>query len=252
MDPKALEGLGIAGAEVQVYLALLKLGQSPLNKVVRETSLQKSTVYNSATRLQEKGLVSNVIRDSRRYFEAVEPERLIEFLHERKKRVDECEEELKELMSRIKKSADPSKPAVEAHVFVGLEGFKTMRRDVLKNSGGELLMLGAIGKEWKLMPAFYKNWNKSRLVKGIHVRILYKKSLEKVRKEANKMDMIGKFDARILPEELESPAVINVYGDRVANIVWRNDYPICFLMINRETANAYRKYFEYLWKRAKD
>ena len=67
-----------------------------------------------------------------------------------------------------------------------------------------------------------------------------------------KIKTMGKyFETRFLPDELESPAVINIFGDRVVNVLWKNDEPICFLLINKEIADSYRKYFDYLWKQAK-
>ena len=246
MDLKSLESLGITGAEMQVYLALLKLGSSPLSKVVRETGFQKSTVYNSAARLQEKGLISNVIKGPTRYFEATEPEHLMEFVREKKNELEKCEDELGDIVSKIDKGASQS---ADAHVFAGQEGFKTMRRDVLKNSSGELLILGGVGKEYKIMPSFFKNWNKSRLLKGIKVRVLYKKSLERTKPEIKK-SYIRDYDIRFLPEEFEGPVVINIYGDRVANYVWKAGSPTCFLMINEDNADAYRRYFNFLWKLA--
>jgi len=249
MDLKALERLGITGAEMQVYLALLKLGSSPLSKVVRETGFQKSTVYNSAARLQEKGLVSNVIKDSRKYFEATEPERLMEFIQERKKELDECEEELESTVSKIVKAYGKAKPEAEAHVLAGIEGFKTMRRDVLKNAKGEHLLIGSISREGDVMPKFFKNWNKSRQLKGIRMRVLHKE-IARGTKLADKKFMGEYFEGRFLSKEFENPVVINIYGDRVVTVIWEGNYPLCFMLINKGASDAYRKYFNYLWVRA--
>lgn len=244
-----MEKIGLSNAEIEVYLTLLKLGSAPSNRVVRETDFRKSTVYDSIARLQEKGLVSFVIKDSKKYFEATEPERLIEFIHDKKRELDTYEKEVGEFVKKIEESFPTIKPVAEAQVLVGPEGFKTLRRDVLRNADNEIMLMGAVGKEYKVMPAFFKNWNKSRLMKGIKQRILSKESMREGRGEAEKA-LEKNFEIRFLPEELDSPAVINVYGDRVANIVWKEDYPICFLMINKETADSYRKYFNYLWKQS--
>ena len=250
MDTSVLEKIGLSDAEIDVYLTLLKLGPNPSSRIVRETDFRKSTVYESLGRLQEKGLVSHVTKDSKKYFQASEADRLLEFVEDRKRELEGYEEEIKELIPRIEKSTGKGKPNPEAHVFVGIEGFKTMRRDILKNAKGELLLIGAIGKEYLIAPKFFKNWNRARCIKELNQRVLYKKSYEQ---EWVKKPWITEelFELRFLPEELESPAVINIYGDIVANVVWSDDYPICFLMVNKELADAYRKYFEYLWALAK-
>jgi sugar-specific transcriptional regulator TrmB len=92
MDTNILEKIGLSKAEIQVYLTLLKLGPAPSNRIVRETDLRKSTVYDSIRRLQEKGLVSYVIKDAKKYFEATKPDRLVEFVRDKKRELDEYED----------------------------------------------------------------------------------------------------------------------------------------------------------------
>ena len=55
-------------------------------------------------------------------------------------------------------------------------------------------------------------------------------------------------EKRFLPAHISNPAVINIYGDRVVNVLWKGNYPICFVMANKDIADAYRKYFDMLWK----
>lgn len=250
MDVSVLEKMGLSKAEVKVYLTLLSLGPSPSNKIVRETDLRKSTVYDSIRRLQEKGLVSYVIKDSKKYFEATEPSRLVEFVHDKKRELDEYEEGIKDLVSSIEKSYGPPRPEAEAHILSGVEGFKTMNRDIIKHADGELLLLGAIIRVFKVMPAFFESWNNTRIRDGIRLRILLKRSVEDNRKLL-KRNLVGNFEARVLPKEIENPAVINIYGDRTVNVLWKGDYPLCFMMINKEMAEAYKQYFNYLWGKSR-
>jgi sugar-specific transcriptional regulator TrmB len=250
MDLGALERIGLSRAEVKVYTTLLGLGSAPSARIVQETALRKSTVYDSIRRLQEKGLVSSVIKDSRKYFEATGPDRLLEFLNDKRSVLDEHEKEVRELIPKLKEIFPESKPRAEAHILVGVEGYKTMRRDVLRNAVKELLLLGAVAKEHEAVPKFYVNWNTSRILKGIRTRVLAKES---TRKRALVIKGIAGegYDVRFLPEEFESPALINIYGDRVVDVLWKGSEPLCFMLINKDIADAYRQYFNYLWKIAR-
>jgi len=87
-------------------------------------------------------------------------------------------------------------------------------------------------------------------MKRIKIRILHKESARE-KAMAKKEDMGRYFRTRFLTEELESPAVINIYANRVVNVLWKQKTPICFLLINNDIADSYRKYFEYLWKSAR-
>ena len=247
MNLEILEKIGLSKAEIKVYLALLQLGSTPSGRIVKETEFRKSTVYESISRLQEKGLVSYVIKDGIKHFEATNPERITDFIQEKKRKLNEVENEANKLIQQLKKGFDTLKPHAEAHVLVGIEGFKTMRRDVLRNAKGEHLLIGAISREDEVMPGFFEEWNKQRKKKKIHLRILHKESAKE--KKMVKTKFMGRyFETRFLPKQLESPAVINIYGDRVVNVLWKKDYPICFLLINKEISDSYRKYFDYLWK----
>jgi len=182
-----------------------------------------------------------------KHFEATEPERIIDFIKENKRKLDETEKQAKNLVQELKKGSDILKPQAEAQILEGIEGFKTMRRDVLRNSDGEHLLIGAISREEEVIPGFFKDWNKQRQKKKIKLKILHKISAKE--KAMTKKEIMGKyFETKFLPEEIESPAVINIYGDRVANVLWKNNNPLCFLLINKDIADSYRKYFDYLWK----
>ena len=250
VETKTLEKIGLSKAEIKVYLALLELGSVPSGSIVKETELIKSTVYDVIRKLQEKGLVSYIIKEGIKHFEAANPDRIVDFIHEQKRKLNETENEAKSLIEQLKKGFDTIKPQAEAHVFVGVEGFKTMRRDALRNSKGEILLIGAISREDEVIPGFFEEWNKERQKKKIWLKILYKESARK--KIISKNQYMGKyFKIKFLPEDLESPAVINIYGDRVVNVLWKGKYPLCFLLINKEISDSYRKYFDYLWKMAK-
>lgn len=250
MDTEILEKIGMSKAEIKVYLALLGLGSVPSGKIVQQTNFRKSTVYESIKRLQDKGLVLYIIKNGTKHFEASDPERIIDFIEEEKRNLGETQDQAQKLISHLKKGFDMIKPHAEAHVLEGIGGFKTIRRDILRNSKGEHLLIGAISREDEVMPGFFKDWNKKRQKKKIKIRILHKESAR--RKAMAKRKFMGNlFETKFLPEELESPAVINIYGDRVVNVLWKKKYPLCFLLINKEIANSYRKYFNYLWKIAK-
>jgi len=247
MELEVLEQIGLSKAEIKVYLALLQLGSVPSGNIAKETDLRRSTVYDSIKRLQSKGLVSYIIKNGMKHFEATEPDRIIDFIKENKRKLDETEKQAENLVKELKKESDILKPKAEAQILEGIEGFKTMRRDILRNSDGEHLLIGAISREDEVIPGFFKEWNKQRQKKKIKLKILHKMSAKE--KIMSKKDFMGKyFDTKFLPEEIENPAVINIYGDRVVNVLWKKNQPLCFLLINKEIADSYRKYFDYLWK----
>jgi len=223
----------------------------PGGKIVKETDLRKSTVYETIGRLQEKGLVSYVIKKGKKHFEASHPDKILDFIQEQKNSLEKKESEANKLVDELKQGHDILKPHAEAHVFEGVEGFKAVRRDVLRNSKGEVLLIGSISREDEVIPGYFEEWNKERIKNKISLKLLHKESARKKALSRKKL-MQKNFEMRFLPKEIESPAVINIYGDRVVNVLWKGKSPLCFMLINKEIADSYRKYFSFLWKSSKN
>ena len=82
---KVDEAVGLTKGEREVYLALAALGPSTANPVIKKTGMQKSAVYFCLDRLVSKGLISYIIRNNRRVFEAAPTDKLAEYIENRKK-----------------------------------------------------------------------------------------------------------------------------------------------------------------------
>ena len=80
-----LSTLGLTETESLVYTALLNEGLSPASKIIRRLQLHRATVYDVLERLAEKGVVSSIIKDGKRYYEASHPEKFIDLIEEEKK-----------------------------------------------------------------------------------------------------------------------------------------------------------------------
>jgi hypothetical protein len=54
---------------------------------------------------------------------------------------------------------------------------------------------------------------------------------------------------RILPGKLKSPVSTVVYGNKVAQVIWSK--PKAIVIVDKETADSHRTYFEYIWDKTK-
>jgi sugar-specific transcriptional regulator TrmB len=243
MDTKILEEIGLAPSEIAVYTAMLKTGSVKVGVLIKEVALHRSRVYEAINRLIEKGLVSYVIKNNIKFFQASEPERLLSYIEEQKEKLTSKEEIIKKILPELRKQTSLM-PQAEAHVLYGKEGFKTMRKDVLKQKQ-PLYLIGAIGKEDKL-EYFFQNFDKLRVKSKIKMKVLY--DYEVKGKAISRLELM---ETKFLSKEYSTPVVINIYGDRVVNVLWQGEVPICFMIINKDIADSYRKWFEMMWKLAK-
>ena len=73
--------------------------------------------------------------------------------------------------------------------------------------------------------------------------------VEELRKNRKEVD-VAESHHRYLPNISESPAVTNIYGDKIAIIIW-TDEPEGIIIENAAAAKAYKSYFDFMWEKSK-
>ncbi|OLS26810.1 MAG: hypothetical protein HeimC3_07020 [Candidatus Heimdallarchaeota archaeon LC_3] len=116
--------LGLSSGESKVYLSLLSLGLSTSGIIARNVLVSSSKIYEILDRLALKGLVSVIHKNNIKYFQAVEPERLNDYIHDLKKELDEKQEIVENIIPTLKNLSTIS-PSIRAEVFFGVKGVKS-------------------------------------------------------------------------------------------------------------------------------
>jgi sugar-specific transcriptional regulator TrmB len=89
MDIEILEDIGLSKREINVYVALIELGESNAGPLKHKTHLQNSVIHWCLNNLTSKGLVNYVKKGNRKYYQATDPENLIKFLNEKRRRLQD-------------------------------------------------------------------------------------------------------------------------------------------------------------------
>jgi sugar-specific transcriptional regulator TrmB len=240
-----LKNVGLTSNEASVYMSLLKTGSSLASNIAKKCNLHRTHVYDCIEKLIKKGLVSFVIRENRKYFQATDPERLLEFLEQKK-------EDVRGILPELKQIKEERAEEVEAEIFKGKEGWKTVMEDMIKCKGKEILMLGGSGKGFKVAPYFMPNLNLRIKKAKIKFRSIYRDTGD-ARKAAEGEKKLNR-EPRILPKDMKNVMQIFVYGETVAMIPMTPDVekePVTFVIKNKETAQGFKEYFEWMWKLSK-
>ncbi len=231
MEPKEiLQKLGLTDNEARVYLALLELGPSLAGQISRKTGVHRRNIYDITERLIEKGLIGYIVKNNRRLFEAANPERLKEILKEKQRELEEALPNLTLLYQKTKEKQ-------ETNFYKGIEGLKTIFQEQVTGKSKEILILGASSSAFEVLPFYFKWYDKDRVKKKIKARII----------ASNKLPKIPLSEIRYLPQKYSNPLAINIYGDKVAIILWKKP-PLAIVIKEQEIADSYRKYFELMWK----
>jgi len=241
-----LTDIGLTQNESKVYMALMDNGALSVNRIYEETGVYRRNIYDILNKLISKGLATFVIENKKKVFQATDPKRILTFLEEQRTIAEEKEKLAREKLPELEKKFGRKTPAIEAEIYRGYEGIKTIWEDTLKYK--EVMFIGSGGFGYQKMPRYWIAFNKRRLKAGSKWKQL---AIEELR--ASPMIKEKLIETKFLPKELTGPPnVIWIYGNKIVNILWIN-MPIAFVVNNREIAESYRKYFNFLWRKiAKD
>ncbi len=230
-----LEKLGFSPNEIKVYLTLNDHGSCKAGKIAKLAKIDRSSSYNSLKSLAEKGLVSYVLIGKVKWFQAVGPQRLLDYLKEQ-------EEDVKAILPELHARHKASKIEGQVRLFKGVKGVKSIFLDIIR-TGKDNLVFGSEGQFSRRMPEFAQQFDRLKREKNIRTKLVLRKGRTELDNNTS--------EHRFLENVSESPAVTNIYGDKIAILIW-TDEPEGIVIENAAAAKAYRSYFEVLWKVAKE
>ncbi len=230
----ALHKIGLSDGEAKVYLALLKLGPVPVSKLKEETHLHRTTIYDFVEKLLNKGLVTYVVKTGIKYYNAVSPEKLLEYVKEK-------EETVLDVLPQLIKIGSLQREEIHVEVYKGTEGVKSLLNDVVR-----------VGKDYVIFGIDESMFQEKF---GIFMDQFFRKEKEKKFRERiltrDDVSFVYPYETaiyRYLPRESFNPTPTYVYGDNVAILIWE---PLSVIKIRSAAlADSYTKHFEILWKLA--
>lgn len=237
---------GLSQRETDTYLALIRLKEAKAGELAKNTGEQRSNTYDTLNTLIKKNLVTFIIKNNTKIFSPNPPEKLMDFLEQKKKDIEDLEHHFKNLVIDLNNIYSPPKEKPIIEVYEGKEGMRTVflqsLRETLKTKK-EIVAIGAHQQASKEQdPLFYKRMYAQRQRHNIKSRYIITEDITPLQ---NKLVTL-----KVLPKGYKSPTATYVYGNKVS--FWHFMSPLTIIVIeSKELTESYRNYFEYLWKQAK-
>ena len=243
-----LSSLGLTSGEAKVYEALLLLGPSTVGPIVKDARVAYSNIYEILDRLIEKGLVSFILKEKTKYFQAAQPNRLFEFLDKQEENLTNNRKQASTILPALEKlmKLAPSKEEVE--LFIGTHGLQTAYEYLLRGSKKGDVIFFFYQHEPEYYPQaegfFIRQWLWIRK-KGITAQGICNLSY--------KQTVLAKrcppcITQRYVP--FPAPGNIDVFRDSVLITAWR-EKPIGILIQSKEISENFKKYFQKMWAKAR-
>ena len=230
-----LEELSLNKNEAKIYLALLELGETQVGEISKKAQVNRTSTYDTIERLIEKGLITYIIQSNKKVFRSVSPNKILRQIKEQEKIAEEI---LPELNLLYKKSKDKE----ESNIYKGRKGIKSIMQDILECK--EYVAFGSGGQFLEVMGHDFLIFQKEKQKRKIKSTVILGESS---RKQRIVTEAHAQF--RFIEDKYLTPTTTWVYDENVAIVIWSNT-PIATVIKSKNVANAYRAYFELLWKTA--
>ncbi len=230
-----LTHIGLTITEAKIYAMLIELGKTQAGILSRKTGIHRRSIYDALDRLIEKGLVSYIVENDKRFYIPTDPKRVEDLINDQKNAVDT-------ILPILHAKFAEQKSKQETVFYRGIEGLKTIFEDQIAE-GKEVYIIGASHEANELLKFYIPHYTNKRIKKKIKLHAIYAG-----KKHTTSVPLAS---VRYLPEQFASFMSTNIYGDKVAIILWLHE-PVAILMKQTEIAQGFKNYFDTLWMIAKE
>ncbi|MEK6934756.1 MAG: helix-turn-helix domain-containing protein [Nanoarchaeota archaeon] len=236
---QALREFGLTDKESEVYLTLLPLGSVNLQELAKRIDLPRTTIYNTLNYLYTKGLISKIVKGHITYFEAVNPEKLIDTLNQKKEIILSVLPELESLKKEIKESSG-------VEIYEGFKGISTILADIFKEKQ-QTYYFGSYSKSVEILKHLPEHFRVLRITKKIPAKIV----IDPYDEETFHKSSYKKITEIRFVESLKNfPCMIFIYGNKVAIYTVEGEL-IGIIIKNKEFSQAMKIIFNLYWKLGK-
>lgn len=239
-----LQTFGLTGKEAAIYELLLKIGDVPASKVIKETGYKRATVYKSLYSLEEKGLLTKQDKDKKIHFKPASPTQLTTLAEARIKEIERARTDLSSLLPELESDyiLSVEKPVISE--FEGKKGIKAVFDDIYGKKSEPVygcVDLAKTAKELsnyivkKLIPLRVKNkvMARSLIADSSQARNIARKDNDQLRESVL-------LDRKRYP----FPAEIDVYEDKVAMLSFEKGHFIGLLIKDKAIATSLKSVFK--------
>ncbi len=239
-----LRGIGLTEGESKTYIALLSIGTSTVGPIIENSGVSASKVYLILDKLVHKGLVTMIVQGGNKLFTAAQPERILDFLEEEKRKIEKDKNHIEEIMPQLKiKSESVSKqPVVE--ITRGRKGFEMLYNEAIDVVEKDTFYLGLAGRVVTFKAqSFWPKQSEMLEKKNIKKCIIYEQhAWYKKDPDIAKRHIRKGYYPIVLDEKYSYMPQISTIGDRMLLSDIGDDGELFTLIIrSKNLTNSFRK-----------
>jgi len=235
-----LISIGMGKNEITVYLDLLSFGTSSASRISKRTQLHRANVYDILKKLSQKGFISEILDEDKRFFKALGIEKIKIYLKQKEDELDEIEPLIKTLQRKDEQNEE----------VILAKGLFSLRNNLLTSldKSKSIEMYGLPQNFIEILgEGFFREFNKKRIRKKIPLKLIFKQKPEKI----DFFNGISLMDFRFSGLSYASLTIISIFDEEIMMILPVNPFSIITVK-GKDLAETYREYFKILWENSKE
>ena len=228
-----LRNIGLSEKESQVYLISLKVGTNPASIIAKHAELNRCTTYSVLESLVNKGLVSHAEKEKIRFYTALPPLKLINYIDEKKRDLTFYKTEIESNIHIFQSFQHKENPSPRIQSFSGSAGIMQGYHSIIQEKS-----LSIWGVPTDMPNEFFYRFAPEFLKTSKSIKVLHRLKSQIIRQELKSMDDIKKMK-NVQPVELVSNSKV---------LVVSNPNPYAVEIINSDIVKFFQNEFDILWK----
>ena len=169
--PATLGELGFGETEIDIYMALLKVGPSPASSLARRTSITRSTAQYACQQLAKKGVASMTLRNNTYLFTAEPPERLLHLLQQQHDALRQKEKRVQRIIGPLRQMMNVHAVLPKVQFYEGESGMVRLYDSIL-DMRSPIDSLEESGKVLEMFPEYSHEFMRKRIARKIFNRCI--------------------------------------------------------------------------------
>lgn len=246
---------GLSDKEALVYSVLAELGGAFPSKIAELTKLNRSTVYKVLLDLSVKGLVNEIEKKNKLYYQIEKPDRLVRYAKSQVTIANDNLEAAQKLIPELEGLYSNFNGKPKITYYEGPEGVLSIYRDQISEKKKYEMLAIAYGSDLEVVlpPKFYEHYRRTKEKIGITTRGIVTESPLNLSFNTR---LYGGYKKEIIPDIRFIPGVkfpfngeMTIYSTNKVSIVnFGKEQQTGIIIEDATIYNMMRTIFELAWK----
>ncbi len=174
MNIEILKKLGFSDKYAKVYLALIQLGPSSVRKLAEFVALNRGTTYDALKWLKAEGVVTFYQKDTKQYFVAEKPEKLLDMIKSREEELQETGKDIEKIIPELQAlhSKGGDRPVARYFAKDELHHILEDVLDVCQQDEEQMYRIYSAEGVREFLYENFPTFSDVRIAKGINVKVI--------------------------------------------------------------------------------